>query len=70
MPALNSIADRIQLLRSRIKRYKVLAAALYDQRIAAEVEGFADELEAELARLERCERSYSMGSAAAAACAS
>jgi hypothetical protein len=70
MPALNSIADRIQLLRSRIKRYKVLAAALYDQRIAAEVEGFADELEAELARLERCERSFGVGNAAVAGCAS
>ena len=70
MPALNSIADRIQLLRARITRYKLLAAALYDQRIAAEVEGFADELEAELARLERCQRSHSMGNTAAAACAS
>jgi hypothetical protein len=70
MPAPNSIADRIQLLQARIKRYKVLAAALYDQRIAAEVEGFADELEAELARLERCQRSYGMANTTAAACAS
>jgi hypothetical protein len=70
MPPLNSITDRIQLLRARIKRYKVLAAALYDHRIAAEVEGFADELEAELARLETCQRSYALGNNAAAACAS
>ena len=70
MPALNSIADRIQLLRARIKRYQVLAAALYDQRIAAQVEGFADELEAELARLEHCQRSNGMGNTTGAACAS
>jgi hypothetical protein len=70
MQALNSIADRIQLLRSRIQRYKVLAAALYDERIAAEVEDFADELEVELARLERCESSYALGQGRAAACAS
>ena len=69
MSAMSSIADRIQLLRARIKRYKVLAAALYDERIAAEVEGFADELEAELAKLERCQSSYAMGNTGAAACA-
>ena len=70
MPASSSIADRIQLLRARINRYKVLAAALYDERIAAEVEGFADELEMELARLERCQNSYALGNTGAAACAS
>jgi hypothetical protein len=70
MPASSSIADRIQLLRARINRYKVLAAALYDERIAAEVEGFADELEMELARLERCQNSYVAGNTGAAACAS
>jgi hypothetical protein len=64
-----SIADRIQLLRTRIKRYKVLAATLYDARIAAEVEGFADELEAELERLENCEKTYDSGKIGAAACA-
>ena len=53
MPVQSAIAERIQLLRARVQRYKVLAEALYDARIAAEVANFADELEVELARLER-----------------
>jgi hypothetical protein len=53
MPAMNSITDRIVLIRSRVERYRRLAEALYDRRIAAEVLHFADELEADLRRLER-----------------
>ena len=70
MPVQNSIAENIQLLRSRVERYKLLAEALYDQRIAAEIAGFADELEAELARLERRQHSHRMGNAATTALAS
>lgn len=49
----NSIAEHIQLLRSRVRRYQLLAEGLYDRRIADEVAGVADEIQAELARLER-----------------
>jgi len=59
MSASYSITDRIELLRSRAERYKQLAEVLYDQRTAAEVAGYADELEAEVNRLEKWERSRS-----------
>ena len=58
MSALHSIADRIELLRSRSQRYKQLAAVLTDRRAAAEVSVYADELEAEIIRLEGCEGSH------------
>lgn len=58
MPGPSSIADHIQLLRSRVARYRVLAEELYDRRIAAEVVCFARELEDELARLERWQHSH------------
>jgi hypothetical protein len=57
MSASYCIADRIELLRSRAQRYKQLAEVLYDRRTAAEVSGYADELEAEVNRLEKRERS-------------
>ena len=57
MPVYNSIAERILLLRARAARYKVWAEALYDRRIAAEVAGFADEIEAEAVKLERWQSS-------------
>ena len=57
MSALYSIAGRIELLRSRALRYKQLAGALYDGRTAAEVSIYADELEAEVSRLEKWVRS-------------
>ncbi|HEY4264722.1 MAG TPA: hypothetical protein VGM72_05350 [Micropepsaceae bacterium] len=53
MPAMNSITDRIQSISARVERYRHLAEALYDRRIAAEVSRVADELEADLRRLER-----------------
>lgn len=56
MSAPYSITDRIELLRSRAQRYKQLAEVLYDRRTAAEVSGYADELEAEVNRLEKWER--------------
>jgi len=55
MPASYSIPDRIELLRSRAQRYKQLAEALYDHRTAAEVAVYADELQAEVSRLEKWE---------------
>jgi len=59
MSAPYAISDRIELLRSRAQRYKQLAEVLYDRRTAAEVAGYADELEAEVNRLEKRERSHS-----------
>jgi hypothetical protein len=35
-----SVADRMQLLRSRAQRYNDLAEALHDRRAAAEVSGY------------------------------
>jgi hypothetical protein len=58
MLAPNSIAERIQLLRSQVRRYQLLAEGLYDRRIADEVAGVADELQAELARLECWQDSF------------
>jgi hypothetical protein len=66
LPAHNSIAEHIQLLRSRVARYKLLAEALYDRQIAAEVAGFANELEAELQRLERWQNPHANRTAMAA----
>ncbi len=56
MSAPYSVADRMELLRSRAHRYKELAEALHDRRSAAEVSGYAGELEAEIIRLEKWER--------------
>ena len=53
-----TVPDRIELLRSRAQRYKQLAEALYDQRTAAEVSVYADELEAEIVRLEKWKSSH------------
>jgi len=58
MSAPYSISDRIELLHSRALRYKQLAEALYDRRTAAEVSIYADELEAEVSRLEKWVRSH------------
>jgi hypothetical protein len=55
MSASYSVPDRIELLRSRALRYKQLAEALHDRRTAAEVAIYADELEAEVSRLEKWE---------------
>ena len=70
MSAPYSVIDRIELLRSRAQRYKQLAEVLYDRRTAAEVSGYADELEAEVNRLENWERSRSVQDAGRAALAS
>jgi hypothetical protein len=66
----NSIAEHIQLLRSRVARYKSLAETLYDHRIAAEVAGFANELETELLNLERWQYSPVIGNIGGTALAS
>ncbi|HXJ01930.1 MAG TPA: hypothetical protein VNH44_11950 [Micropepsaceae bacterium] len=66
----NSVTEHIQLLRSRVARYRILAETLYDQQIAAEIAGFAAELEDELVRLEHRQHSYGVGKIAAAAFAS
>ena len=58
MSAPYSVTDRIALLRSRAHRYKQLADALYDRRTAAEVSRYADELEAEVSRLETWDHSH------------
>lgn len=58
MSASYSIPDRIELLRSRAQRYKQLAEALFDHRTAAEVAVYADELAAEVSRLEKWEVSH------------
>jgi hypothetical protein len=70
MPALNCITDRILLIRSRVERYRRLAEELYDRRIAAEVSRFADELEADLRRLERWQNVSGTATPAARALAS
>jgi hypothetical protein len=49
-----------------VARYKLLAEALYDRQIAAEVAGFANELEAELQRLERWQNPHANRRAMAA----
>jgi hypothetical protein len=69
MPAMSSTADRIQFIRSRVERYRHLAETLYDQRIAAEVSRFADELEADLRRLEKWQQ-FSIAAPASSALAS
>ena len=56
MSAPYPVAERMQLLRFRVERYKVLAEALNDPRTASEVSGYAAELEAEIVRLEKWER--------------
>jgi hypothetical protein len=56
MSAPYSVADRIELLRSRAQRYKGLGEVLQDRRRASEISGYADELEAEVIRLEKWER--------------
>ena len=56
MSAPYSVADRIAVLRSRAQRYKELAKALQDHRTAWEISDYADELEAEVIRLEKWER--------------
>jgi hypothetical protein len=70
MTAMNSITDRILLIRSRVERYRRLAEALYDRRIAAEVSRFADELEVDLHRLERWQHGSGTASSASRALAS
>jgi len=57
MSAAYTIPDRIEVLRSRAQRYKQLAEVLYDRRTAAEVSVYADELQAEIHRLEKWENS-------------
>jgi hypothetical protein len=56
MSAPYSIAERKELLRSRAQGYRVLADALKDRRTASEVSGYAQQLEAEIVRLEEWER--------------
>jgi len=41
-----------------MQRYKQLAEVLYDRRTAAEVSVYADELEAEIIRLEKWESAH------------
>ena len=62
MPVRNPIAERIRLLRSRAERYKLLAEVHHDRRTAAQVAGLADELQAEVTRLER-RQSFEQGCA-------
>jgi len=51
MSAQNTIDELVRMMRARASRYKILAEGLYDQRTAAEVSAYADELEAEAKRL-------------------
>ena len=51
MSAQHTIDELVRMMRARASRYKILAEGLYDQRTAAEVSAYADELEAEAKRL-------------------
>jgi len=59
MSAPYSVADRIQLLRGRAHSYRSVAELLQDRRTALEISSYADELEAEVIRLEKWERANS-----------